>query len=225
MSSNLKESQKLPKEFNDCISNSHHKATTHQQPEGVSSKKRTRLSPSPTLPLLDYLNSDIQYNIFSFFNYKQLIQARGVCKSWKDIVDNKNHSYKHNNSLWQAAYESYFGPWKESTSIHVSSSSSPSSSWSSLFRNKYLTERSLHFQRNTTTGYKYQTCCYLGCLFVLKSQSQQDKHEQKHIKEEEKEVEKYFRQLEREERKNNKKAHPKRKRKKRVKDIKQQNSS
>lgn len=167
----LKDSEMLPSEFNDCLSSSQSTKNTTKikTVSSLVAETRPTKEPSPSMPLLDYLNTDIQYHMLSFFNYKELIQARCVCHSWKTMVDQDD---SRSNKLWQCAYQGYFGPWKDSPSITLP--------WSCLFRNKYLTERSLQFKRNNTTGYKHTTCRHLGCLYILKSQHQQDKHEQKH---------------------------------------------
>jgi hypothetical protein len=119
-------------------------------------------------PLLDHLNNDIQQCILRFLNHCDLTHSRSVCTYWKSLIDNQDQ-------LWQGLYLAYFGPYKI-----LGDDESKNYDFRSYFRIKFLTEATLKFQRNPKTAFKHCTCRYLGCFHIFKSQTAQDRHEQKH---------------------------------------------
>eukprot|EP00980_Cylindrotheca_fusiformis_P010217 scaffold2271_cov130-Cylindrotheca_fusiformis.AAC.12 len=177
LTSTNKKDDQLPKEFSDCLSSPTH----YENLVAASARHSNNLSenvipPKPVPPLLDHLNGDIQRSVMGYLNHVELARARLVCQYWKSVIDAPGKA-----SLWHQAYVQGFGPYKEESTIQEGRD------WMALFRVKYLNEQVLKFQRNKTTAYKHRTCCYLGCLRVLKSEKQQVQHEERHVREQEKE--------------------------------------
>ncbi len=160
---------------------------------GVRSSKK----PGPSVPMNNYLHDGgILSLIFSFCAPKRLAKIPLVCKTWKAVSDTVS------NSLWEKAYLSSFGkycwPCLEAerrycvsmcaTTIIDSKSSSKETEnvgtdyWKNLFTQKQIAEKMIRFKRNSRSGYKYRTCNYLGCLHILKTSEQEQKHNQMHLR-------------------------------------------
>jgi hypothetical protein len=145
-----------------------------------------RGGPIFTVPILDYIqNEEIFCHIFSFCSVKRLGKLEHVCQVWKSTID------RHTHIVWKDAYISRFGPVYIGTTdfaIHSQSDVSLSTTfvsaswtWKVLFRNKLVAERNIRYHRHAKTGFKFRTCPYVGCLFVMKSDVQQRQHLRKHI--------------------------------------------
>lgn len=127
---------------------------------------------STVAPIMDYLNNDSLRTIFSFFGYKRLTKACTVCKAWKSLIESE--------VVWHQAYMSRF-PIRAGNESIFESTGSPLGSWKTLLANKVLAEKALRFKRHSS-GWKHRTCGHVGCLMVLKSPAQMEKHYRAHEK-------------------------------------------
>ncbi|KAL3935941.1 MAG: hypothetical protein SGBAC_008646, partial [Bacillariaceae sp.] len=123
-------------------------------------------------PLLEHLNMDIQYNLFAYLDHWDLSQARGACKSWKNMIDDDKIV------LWHNTYKHRFGPYQ----LEEPLKDDGNAHWFSIFRSKYLMELPLRFKRNATTAYKHHTCNYIGCSYLVKSEKQEAQHKRSHTR-------------------------------------------
>jgi hypothetical protein len=128
-----------------------------------------------SLPFRGHLSDDVVRHVFGFLGYKRLTRMREVCRGWREVADDPR--------LWQQAYASRFGAPRIDGKVRVSglvSSGSPSGfDWKSLFASKLAAERLLRFRRHSS-GWKVRTCRYLGCLQVLTTPRQAERHGLKH---------------------------------------------
>ena len=147
-----------------------------------------------SVPMMNYLHDGgILSLIFSFCDSKPLSKVPLVCKTWKVVSDTVS------NSLWENAYVSRFGKYRwpclEAEQRHRTSTSAISTvdskcsskktentRWKNLFAQKQIAEKMIRFKRNARSGYKYRTCNYLGCLHVLKTSEQEQKHDEMHLR-------------------------------------------
>jgi len=166
----------LPEDFQNCLSSpTHYKdliASTANLKEGDADDKKRGRSIKNIPPLLEHLNADIQYKIFSFLDHLDLLRLRGVCQFWNSMVDDDK------SVLWHNAYQHRFGPYQLEEPLQDNGNSH----WASLFGTKWLMEIPLRFKRNIKTAYKHHTCSYIGCSFVVKLEKQRAQHEQRHIR-------------------------------------------
>ena len=162
-------------------------------------KADTRSSKKPvsSVPMMNYLHDGgILSLIFSFCDSKPLSKVPLVCKTWKVVSDTVS------NSLWENAYISRFGKYRwpslEAEQRHRTSTSAISAVdskcsskktentrntyWKNLFAQKQIAEKMIRFKRNARSGYKYRTCNYVGCLHVLKTSEQEQKHDEMHLR-------------------------------------------
>ena len=136
-----------------------------------------------SVPIMRYLHDgSVLHLIFSFCDHKQLIQLPQICKSWKVIVDMSS------NTFWERAYIAEFGMYEvESRYLTIQSKGNTLNNehqffWRDHFMKKYIIERIIRFQRNPATGYKHRTCSFLGCLKIIKTAKQEQRHYQMHAR-------------------------------------------
>ena len=92
------------------------------------------------------------------------------------------------NTFWERAYIAEFGMYEvESRYLAIQSKGNTLINehqffWRDHFMKKYIIERIIRFQRNPATGYKHRTCSFLGCLKIIKTAKQEQRHYQMHAR-------------------------------------------
>ena len=136
-------------------------------------------------PILDYINDDITFVIFSYLGYKLLARATSVCKSWRDIGNN--------NLLWETYYMRRFKPIFFETLL--SETINPEMKvlfiakhcqrenvyWRHVFNHAKEKEQSLKF-KVTSNGLRHRCCRVFGCNVVMKKRDAEAKHMHVHHK-------------------------------------------
>ena len=154
-----------------------------------------------SIPIMEYLQTDILQIIFSFLGYKRLVKLREVCSTWKEITDTSKW-------LWFTAYKSRFGLLPEDCKTfdahgsHITSTGShcgasavssvllaarPAYDWKELFQSKWRAERNLQFRWEYGSGWRYRICQHIGCLVVMTSAKKQAQHYKSHQRREQRE--------------------------------------
>jgi len=131
-------------------------------------------------------NPDVLHSIFSYCDYHPLFQMRSVCKMMQAIIDDPNQS----RIFWHRIYKFHYGNKMQGEAVHAYENLQHQHDWKVLFQNKFLTERSIRHQRHIGSGWKYQTCGYLGCLRILRSPLLLQKHYESHARKATKQVRK-----------------------------------
>ena len=130
-------------------------------------------------PILDYINDDITFVIFSYLGYKLLARATSVCKSWRDIGNN--------NLLWETHYLRRFRPIFIETLL--SETINPEMKvlfiakhcqrenvyWRHIFNHAKEKEQSLKFNV-ISDGWRNRCCRVFGCNVVMKKRDTEAKH-------------------------------------------------
>jgi hypothetical protein len=136
-------------------------------------------------PLMDYINDDLLRVIFSFLNYKVLVRATRVCKSW--------HAIGNENSFWQGLYKRRFKPIflesllsdaTKSTIIQAfeaKHSKREDVKWKQLFMQSKDREESLGC-KVSCEGWRHRYCRVFGCNVVLKKKDDEIRHMKVHEK-------------------------------------------
>lgn len=125
-----------------------------------------------TTPIMDYLNDDVLRVIFSYLSYKPLGAASRTCHAWRHLIDN--------DSVWEKTYRARYTVL--GTASQVATAVAQRGSWKMLFQEKLLAQKELRFQRSPSTGFKYRTCNFCGCLQVLRSLEAMERHTLVHNK-------------------------------------------
>ena len=119
-----------------------------------------------TIPINEHLNDDVLLVVFSYLSYKPLASASKTCRTWNALLNGE--------TVWENAYRARYTLL--GTDAQIASAVTVAGSWKTLFRLKFQAQRELRFQRSSTTGFKYRTCNFCGCLKVLRSHEALEKH-------------------------------------------------
>jgi len=120
------------------------------------------------VPLTEYVNEEVLRHVFSFLGYKRVTHLRSVCRDWKSAADC--------NSVWHQLYSSRFGLVEDDALAHDIFSSP----WKKMFVDKWRAERAIRFQHHKKTFWRLRICPRVGCLHVLKTPKQAERHRAKH---------------------------------------------
>jgi F-box-like len=108
---------------------------------------------------IDAFDSNILVTIFSFLNYKRLLQMRIVCKIFMDVADC--------DKLWQYLYAKKFKypedaeSLKEINDIHC---------WKNCFKNRLIAEQEFWSScKSIPNGFTKRLCSHINCFKVLSS--------------------------------------------------------
>ena len=133
------------------------------------------VSPCPShlnsiaVSFMEMLNQDVVTKLFTFFGYKRIVKLGEVCKEW--------HLIGKKETLWRQLYARR---WPNAVNLNSVAKVGPQGpSWRALFIRKWKVERSIR-SKFSSNGWKHITCRYVGCISVLRSQQQLEKHNQKH---------------------------------------------
>ena len=132
--------------------------------------------PSPDSPTMDDLNDDLLQKVFSFLPHKRLVRLRTVGLGWKRNADA--------NRLWRAVYESKYGLRSDDPRLLPDKNAATTTlEWKQLFVERWQAQQEIRFRRaRTDPTWKVRICGYLGCLQVLSTPRQLQKHYQSHQK-------------------------------------------
>jgi hypothetical protein len=123
-----------------------------------------------TAAIMDHLNDDVLRVIFSFLSHKPLGAARRTCHAWCHLIDD--------DSVWEKTYRARYALLGSASQIAIAVAKR--GSWKTLFQEKLAAQKELRFQRSPSTGFKYRTCNFCGCLKVLRSSEAMERHAQVH---------------------------------------------
>ena len=146
--------------------------------------KRKRSESISSDPIMSFLNEDTFRVIFSYLGYKKLVCVTTVCTHWNRIGND--------NIFWNAQYKkrykkSFFleslvpDNFEQSIKLLFFSQQKCQTDWiwRNLFDEKWKVERSIRFKLNKE-GWRYRSCHIIGCLQILRSKGQQEKHHRMH---------------------------------------------
>ena len=126
-------------------------------------------TPKSSFRMFESTSDEIVMHIFSYLSCTDLSSMRLTSKSMKVQADM--------NVLWYELYMSHFPSAREET---YQGDMRPKVDWKAKLAENYVATQNLQFKRNQRTGWKWSICDYVGCLHVLRSQDQQEKHYRMH---------------------------------------------
>ena len=166
------------------FTNSDRQDTSTEEPTRKR-KNRSREDSFCGEPILDYINDDITFVIFSYLGYKTLTRATSVCKSWRYVGNN--------NLFWETHYLRRFKPIFLETLL--SETINPKMKmlflakhcqrenvyWRHVFNHAKEKEQSLKF-KVISDGWRHRCCRVFGCNAVMKKRDTEAKHMPVHHK-------------------------------------------
>ena len=129
------------------------------------------------------LDDNVLQHIFSFLNFKSITTMRAVCATWMENADA--------NRCWLSLYDAKYGIRSDDPLLQTTKTSemnflhhrSLQQDWKRLFMSRWLIGREIRFRYSRVDPtWKVRICPFVGCLHVLSSPLQLQKHCKVHEK-------------------------------------------
>lgn len=132
------------------------------------------------LPPMPYLDGDVVREIFAFLGYRRLARSAGVCRMWRFVASEPE--------AWRARYRARFRTREEegrngeagTTTTASAAAGADGRDWWGLFARKWEAERRLRSSYSRCGTFRHRTCDFVGCLAVLRSRRQCERHAERH---------------------------------------------